>query len=448
MDLFSYQGEALKAKEGPLAFRMRPRSLNEVAGQQHLLNNESLFRKMVDLDKVHSFILYGPPGTGKTTIARLIAQTTSSHFETLSAVTAGSVDIKKVAKEAESRLSFEQQRTILFIDEIHRFNKAQQDLLLPIVEDGTLVLIGATTENPLYELNSALLSRLRIYMLHPLSEEDLWSLLKRAVTEPNRGLGLPADAVTEDGLELIIQAAKGDARSALTILDMVASAHGTLDKPIGPDEVMQVTGRIAVYYDKKGDRHYDTISAFIKSIRGSDPDATLYWLAVMLEAGEDPLFIARRIVIHAAEDIGLADPMALVLAQAAADAVKLVGLPEGRIPLAEAALYLACAPKSNRAKDAIDRALRTVREAKRITVPRHLADMSHSQAGPILGSGIGYKYPHNYGGYVKQSYLPPEIEGTRFYEPTANGREKQISQWLENLRDAIGKEPSQPAKSE
>ncbi|MBC9785016.1 replication-associated recombination protein A [Heliobacterium chlorum] len=442
MDLFSYQGEALKAKEGPLAFRMRPRSLNEVAGQQHLLNNESLFRKMVDLDKVHSFILYGPPGTGKTTIARLIAQTTRSHFETLSAVTAGSGDIKKVAKEAESRLSFEQQRTILFIDEIHRFNKAQQDLLLPIVEDGTLVLIGATTENPLYELNSALLSRLRIYMLHPLSEEDLLSLLKRAVTEPNRGLGLPADAVTEDGLELIIQAAKGDARSALTILDMAASAHGSLDKPIGPDEVMQVTGRIAVYYDKKGDRHYDTISAFIKSIRGSDPDATLFWLAVMLEAGEDPLFIARRIVIHAAEDIGLADPMALVLAQAAADAVKLVGLPEGRIPLAEAALYLACAPKSNRAKDAIDRALRTVQEAKRISVPRHLADTSHSQASSILGSGVGYKYPHNYGGYVQQSYLPPDIEGTRFYEPTTNGREKQISQWLENLREAMGKESS------
>ncbi|ABZ84964.1 ATPase, putative [Heliomicrobium modesticaldum Ice1] len=441
MDLFSYQSEAVKSKEGPLAFRMRPRSLDEVSGQSHLLKKGSLFRRMIDEDKLQSFILYGPPGTGKTTIARLIAQTTESPFVTLSAVTANTSDIKKVAKEAEERLSFNQKRTILFIDEIHRFNKAQQDLLLPIVEDGTLILIGATTENPLYELNAALLSRLRVYLLQPLKEEELLSLLKRALTDSERGLGLSGNALTEEALALIVQAAKGDARAALTILDMVAGVHGDTDQPIGASEVAEVTGRVAVYYDKKGDRHYDTISAFIKSIRGSDPDAALYWLAVMLEAGEDPLFIARRIVIHAAEDIGMADPMALVVAQAAAEAVKFVGLPEGRIPLAEATIYLACAPKSNGAKESIDKALRAVREAKCIEVPRHLADSSHSKSGALLGSGVGYKYPHDYGGYVRQSYLPPEMEKARFYTPSENGREKQIGRWLGELRGQL-KAPS------
>ncbi|MCW2278116.1 replication-associated recombination protein A [Heliophilum fasciatum] len=440
MDLFTSQRETQKHSDAPLAYRMRPQSLDDIVGQQHLLGPGAPLRRMISGDRLHSFILYGPPGTGKTTTAQVIARSTQSRFITLSAVNSSSTEIKKVAKEAESHLAYYQRRTILFIDEIHRFNKAQQDVLLPILEDGTLLLIGATTENPLYEINSALLSRLRVYVLQPIGESDLRQLVLRALTDRERGLGLPAECLVEDGLATIIQAAKGDGRAALTLLEMVMSAYGTV--AIGAKEVMAITGKMATYYDKKGDRHYDTISAFIKSIRGSDPDAALFYLAVMIDAGEDPIFIARRLVVHAAEDIGLADPNAMLIAQAAAAAVQLIGMPEGRIPLAEATIYLATAPKSNTAKVAIDQALQAVREAKKIEVPRHLRDTSHSQARQRLGHGVGYKYPHDFGGYTAQRYLPEEFAGAQFYTPSDNGREKQIQRWMAELKAYLGNEGS------
>ncbi|KAB2952303.1 replication-associated recombination protein A [Heliorestis acidaminivorans] len=441
MDLFSYQREEHKNIEGPLAYRMRPRDLDEVVGQAHLVGPKSSLRKMIEEDKLHSFILYGPPGTGKTTLARLIAHSTKSYFVTLSAVSSNSAEIKKTIQEASERLGYYQERTILFVDEIHRFNKAQQDLLLPAIEDGTLILIGATTENPLYEVNAALISRLRVYMLYPLSEADMRRLLLKALTDTERGLGLSEEKLTEEALELIVRAAKGDGRAALTLLDMVMTVHDKTEK-ITAQHIMEITGKMATYYDKKGSGHYDTISAYIKSIRGSDPDAALFWLALMLEAGEDPLYIARRLIIHAAEDIGLADPMALVLAQSTAEAVKMVGLPEGQIPLSQATIYLACAPKSNSAKVAIYEARAAVRESKGFQIPRHLADTSHALASQVLQSGQGYHYPHDYGGYIKQSYLPAELEGRRFYKPTEQGREKSIKQWLQELEKHLQKDSS------
>jgi len=431
-DLFIQHSEDHKEINGPLAYRMRPRSLDELAGQQHLLGPGAPLRRLVEEDRLHSLVLYGPPGTGKTSLAHLIARSTRSHFATLSAVSSGVADLKAAARSAGERLAYDGQRTILFVDEIHRFNKAQQDVLLPFIEDGTLTLIGATTENPLYEINSALLSRIRVYMMEPLAASDLSQLIARALTDSERGLALPVDTLTTEAKQAIITAAKGDARAALTILEMADSLRG--DAPLLDQSLIEkVTGRVITYYDKKGDAHYDTISAYIKSIRGSDPDAAIYWLAVMLEGGEDPMFIARRLVIHAAEDIGLADPLALLVCEAAASATHLIGLPEARIPLAEATIYLACAPKSNSAKVAIDDALKAVRQTPTITVPRHLADSSHSKAGKILGHGIGYKYPPDFGGYVQQDYLPESAQGQKFYHPSDNGKEKQIARFLTDL---------------
>lgn len=435
VDLFSLSSEKRNADAAPLAWRMRPRNLDEVYGQDHLLAEGSPLRNAIERDKIHSCILYGPPGTGKTTIARTIATVTKSQFEYMQAVTAGVSDIRKMAADAGDRLKYYQQKTILFVDEIHRFNKSQQDVLLPFVEDGTLTLIGATTENPLHELNSALLSRMKVYMVHPLDKEALVCIINRVLADKERGLGELQITFEADSLNRLIQSAQGDARMALNILDTLSSSYtdpqGQLY--ITPELLEKVTGKLIVKFDRSGDWHYDAISAFIKSIRGSDANAAIYWLAVMLEGGEDPKYIARRLIIHAAEDIGLADPFALSMANAAAYAVQYVGLPEARIPLAEAVIYLCTAPKSNSSKLAIDTAMAAVRNQNKIVVPSHIADSSHSQAGSLLGKGLGYKYPHDYGGYVEQDYLPAELGKPIFYQPGINGYERKIRDFIAAL---------------
>lgn len=418
----------------PLAFRMRPRSLDEIEGQKHLLGKGGALRRAIEKDQLTSMVLFGPPGTGKTSLARLIARHTNSHFDELAAVTSGVSDIRKIASDAQSRYKFYQQKSILFVDEIHRFNKSQQDVLLPFVEDGTLILIGATTENPLYELNNALLSRLKLYILKALDETEIAAIVERALNDEERGLGGQDIELDGESLDLIARQAKGDARMALNILETTVNSF----KQEGPlhitvDLIAQVTGRPIIKYDKTGDFHYDTISAFIKSIRGSDPDAAVFWLAAMIEGGEDPKFIARRLMVHAAEDIGLADPQALNIAASAAAAVQLVGLPEARIPLCEATIYLATAPKSNSVVTAIDQAAAAVRQSKKLQVPAHLADASHSQAGALLGKGRGYKYPHSYGGYVRQQYLPDEHRDLQVYHPGDQGYEKTIREFLSRL---------------
>ena len=435
MDLFSLSSEKKQIESAPLAWRMRPNNLDEIYGQDHLLAPGSPLRNAIDRDKLHSFVLYGPPGTGKTTIARTIASVTKSQFEYMQAVTAGVSDIRKMAVDAKDRLKFYQQKTILFVDEIHRFNKSQQDVLLPFVEDGTLTLIGATTENPLHELNSALLSRMKVYMVHPLDRDALTRIIERVLEDKERGLGQLEIKFADDSLSLLIQAAQGDARMILNILDTVSSSYTDAQGHllITSDLLEKVCGKLIVKYDRSGDWHYDSISAFIKSIRGSDANAALYWMAVMLEGGEDPKFIARRLIVHAAEDIGLADPFALTMANAAADALQYVGLPEARIPMAEAVIYLCTAPKSNSSKLAIDAAIAAARQQEKITVPAHIADTSHSKASSLLGKGIGYKYPHDFGGYVEQSYLPPEMGKPVFYNPGNNGYEKNIQAFLKSL---------------
>ncbi|MDD2587255.1 MAG: replication-associated recombination protein A [Syntrophomonadaceae bacterium] len=434
MDLFEISQASKNAENAPLAYRMRPRNLDEIIGQEHIVGPGSALRRSIDKDQLHSFVLFGPPGTGKTSIARIIAKITSSHFEQIQAVTSGVNDIRKIAADAGERLKYYQQKTILFVDEIHRFNKSQQDVLLPFVEDGTLRLIGATTENPLYELNNALLSRIKLYILESLGEEDITQVLINAIKDKERGLGNLDISIDEESLKIITGICKGDARMALNILETAVNSYlsenGSLK--INAGLLQKIIGRPLVKYDKTGDYHYDTISAYIKSIRGSDPDAALYWLAVMLEGGEDPLFIARRLIIHAAEDIGLADPYALTLATSTAYAVNFVGLPEARIPLAEATIYLATAPKSNSSKTGIDNAIGIVQKTSSIKVPSHIADNSHSKAG-LLGKGKGYKYPHNYGGYVKQKYLPEDLEGITFYQPGNNGYENKIKLFLTQL---------------
>ncbi len=436
MDLFSAGDEKNKEMSAPLAWRMRPQTLDEVVGQSHVVRAGAPLRVAIERDQLHSFILYGPPGTGKTSIARIIARMTKAHFEYMQAVTAGVGDIRKIARDAADRQKYYQLPTILFVDEIHRFNKSQQDVLLPFVEDGTLILIGATTENPLYELNTALLSRLKLYILEALDAPAISTIIVKALQDQQSGLGGRNITIEDDALNHIVQSSQGDARMALNILDAINNSFGTSDHPllITSDLVVRVTGKLILKYDRSGDYHYDTISAFIKSIRGSDPDAALYWMAVMLEAGEDPRYIARRLIVHAAEDIGLADPNALSMATAAASAVEYVGLPEARIPLAEAVIYLSTAPKSNSSKTAIDSALAAVRSSNRIKVPAHLGDTSHRLSGPLLGKGTGYKYPHDFGGYVKQDYLPPELGQVSFYQPGSNGHEKEIQRYLETIR--------------
>ncbi|WP_425061189.1 Replication-associated recombination protein A [Sporomusa carbonis] len=436
MDLFSQSLFSNSDKEHrPLAVRMRPRTLDEYIGQQEIIGRGKFLRRMIETDNVPSIILFGPPGTGKTTLAHIIAQTTGSHFEKLNAVAAGTPDIRKVVDAAKERLRLYQQRTILFLDEIHRFNKSQQDVLLPYVENGTLTLIGATTENPYFEVNSPLLSRMRVIRLQRLDEQELVQILEQALTDKERGLGQENIEYSMHTLTKIAVVAGGDARTALNILEQAAAMLGDdLGMQLTPEIVEMVVGEKLHAYDKRGDNHYDVVSAFIKSMRGSDPDAALHYLARMLEAGEDVKFIARRIVICAAEDIGNADPQALMIAMAAAEAVQFIGMPEGRIPLAQAVTYLACAPKSNAAYVGIDQALADVRHRDYGQVPPHLRD-SHYRGAKQLGHGQGYLYPHDFDeGYVNQQYLPDKLAGRTYYRPTRNGFEVRFADYLQYIK--------------
>lgn len=435
LDLFDYMRETAMENESPLASRMRPTTLDEVVGQQHIIGKDKLLYRAIQADKLSSIIFYGPPGTGKTTLAKVIAQTTSAEFCQLNATTAGKKDMEEVVKGAKDRLGMYRKKTILFVDEIHRFNKGQQDYLLPFVEDGTLILIGATTENPYFEVNGALLSRSVIFELKPLEKEDIRLLLRRAVKDEKKGLGAYKVTLDEDAEDFLADISGGDARAALNALEL-----GVLSTKPGVDGRIHITletaseciQKRAVRYDKTGDQHYDTISAFIKSMRGSDPDAAVFYLAKMLCAGEDIKFIARRIMICAAEDVGNADPNALTVAVSAAQAVERLGMPEARIPLAQAAIYVACAPKSNAAYLAVDRAMELVSK-KKTTVPAHLQD-AHYKGSASLGRGIGYKYAHDYPNhYVEQQYLPDEIKDERFYLPTENGYEREIREYFKKI---------------
>ncbi len=427
---------------------MRPRTLAEFVGQPHILGPGQLLRRAIEADRIASLLFYGPPGTGKTSLAHIIALHTRNHFERLSGVESNVAEIRRVLATAANRLANTGQTTLLFVDEIHRFNKAQQDVLLPDVENGVVRLIGATTENPFFFVNSPLVSRSQIFELQPLAEPELLDLLNRALTDPERGLGHLRMEVAPDALRHLARIADGDARKALNSLEIAA-----LTTPPEPDGVIRVTLAVAeqciqkkaVVYDADGDAHYDTISAFIKSMRGSDPDATLYWLAKMIHAGEDPRFIARRIVIHAAEDVGLADPLALVLATAAFQAAEFIGWPEARIPIAEAALYIATAPKSNSTIMAIDAALEDVRSGRTLSVPAALRD-THYAGAQRLGHGQGYAYAHDHPGhFVAQDYLGAS---RRFYHPSDQGAEKSIKERVERWRalaSSLNKPPPKPA---
>lgn len=437
MDLFDYARENTKKKESPLAARLRPTTLEEVVGQSHIIGEDKLLYRAIKADKLGSIIFYGPPGTGKTTIAKVIANTTSANFRQINATVAGKKDMEEVVNEAKNNLGMYQQKTILFVDEIHRFNKGQQDYLLPFVEDGTIILIGATTENPYFEVNGALISRSNIFELKPLTQEEIKILLKRAVHDEEKGMGNYKAEVEEDALEFLADIAGGDARNALNAIEL-----GVVTTPRGEDGIIHITLEVAsaciqkrvVRYDKSGDNHYDTISAFIKSMRGSDPDAAIYYLAKMLYAGEDIKFIARRIMICASEDVGNADPNALTVAVSACQAIERIGMPEARIILAQAVTYVASAPKSNAAYLAINAALSCVK-AEKTTVPSHLQD-AHYKGAMKLGHGVGYKYAHDYpNNYVSQQYLPDEIKDVTFYQPTQNGYEKQIKAHLQYIRD-------------
>lgn len=436
MDLFEY-ARSMKKNEAPLASRIRPRTLEEMVGQQHIIGKDKLLYRAIRADKLSSLIFYGPPGTGKTTLAKVIANTTSAQFKQINATVAGKKDMEAVVKEAQEYLGMYGKRTILFVDEIHRFNKGQQDYLLPFVEDGTLILIGATTENPYFEVNSALLSRSVIFELKPLEKEDIYQLLMRAIADKERGMGSYDAVLDEDAARFLADISGGDARAALNALEL-----GVLTTDMGADGKIHITLEAAseciqkrpVYYDRDGDNHYDTISAFIKSMRGSDPDAAVFYLAKMLYAGEDIRFIARRIMICAAEDVGNADPQALQVASAAAQAVERVGMPESQLILAEAAIYVACAPKSNACTTAIFDALEAVKQVK-TTVPGHLQDSHYGGAGK-LGHGLGYEYAHDFPKHFsKQRYLPEELGDRRFYHPSDQGKETEIAQRLRWLRE-------------
>ena len=436
MDLFDYMSEKKKESEAPLASRMRPVTLEEVVGQEHIIGRDKLLYRAIKADKLSSIIFYGPPGTGKTTLAKVIANTTSAEFTQLNATTAGKKDMEEVIHGAKERLGMYGKKTILFVDEIHRFNKGQQDYLLPFVEDGTIILIGATTENPYFEVNSALISRSIIFELKSLEKEDIKKLLERAVTDKNKGLGSFDIVLDEEAKEFLADISGGDARAALNAIELGGlTTNPGMDGKIHIDlaTASECIQKRVVRYDKTGDQHYDTISAFIKSMRGSDPDAAVYYLAKMLYAGEDIKFIARRIMICASEDVGNADPQALNVAVSASLAVERVGMPEAAIILSQAVTYVACAPKSNAACNAVFQAMDSVK-IKKTTVPPHLQD-SHYKGSSKLGRGIGYKYAHDYPNhYVRQQYLPSEIEGTTFYTPTEMGYEQKIKTHLSMLR--------------
>ncbi|WP_352400802.1 AAA family ATPase [Anaerotignum sp.] len=437
MDLFEYNRSLRGNGDSPLAARMRPKTLEEFVGQEHIVGKDKLLYRAIKSDRISSVIFYGPPGTGKTTLAKIIANTTKSEFHQINATTAGIKDIKDVVSEAKDKQGMYGTKTILFIDEIHRFNKTQQDALLPHVEDGTVILIGATTENPYFEVNKALVSRSIVFQLKPLEQKDIEKLLSWAISDIERGMGAYQADISEDALAFLADTANGDARTALNALELAVlttdkekdgKIHITL--PVA-EECIQ---KRALNYDKNGDNHYDTISAFIKSMRGSDPDAALYYLAKMIYAGEDPKFIARRVVICASEDVGNADPHALQVAVAAMQAVDFIGLPEGRIPLAQAVTYVSCAPKSNAAYMGINRALNDVKNIRIRTVPPHLKD-AHYSGSKEMGNGIGYHYAHDYPNhYVKQQYLPDELEGTVYYELSDIGVERRMKEHMVRLK--------------
>ena len=438
MDLFEYMRTNNSKEESPLAKRMRPTTLDEVVGQEHILGSDKLLYRVIKADKLSSIILYGPPGTGKTTLAKVIANTTSAAFRELNATTSGKKDIEEVVKEAKDNLGMYGKKTILFVDEIHRFNKAQQDYLLPFVEDGTVVLIGATTENPYFEVNGALISRSSIFKLNPLSKENIKLLIRRAIEDSEKGMGSYDVAITDEAVDFLADVSEGDARHALNAIELgvlstdrdEASGKIVIDMAVA-EECIQ---RRNLRYDKSGDNHYDVISAFIKSMRGSDPDAATYYLAKMLYAGESVTFIARRIMICASEDVGNADPQAIVVATACAQAVERVGMPEAQIILCQAATYVACAPKSNSVVNAIFAATDAVKQVGDAQVPPHLRD-AHYSGAKNLGN-VGYKYAHDYPNhYVQQQYLPDPLVGSKFYEPGDNGYEKNIKDWFKIIKN-------------
>ena len=424
-------------RESPLASRMRPATLDEVVGQKHIIGKDKLLYRAIKADKLGSVIFYGPPGTGKTTLAKVIANTTKADFRQINATVAGKKDMEEVVNSAKDTLGMYSRRSILFVDEIHRFNKSQQDYLLPFVEDGTLILIGATTENPYFEVNGALLSRSRIFELKALEKEDIKELIRRAVYDPERGMGTYDAQIRDDAVEFLADMAQGDARAALNAVELgilTTDRHSDGKIHIDLNVAQECIQKRAVRYDKDGDNHYDTISAFIKSMRGSDPDAAVYYLARMLYAGEDIKFIARRIMIHAAEDVGMADPQALVVAAGAAQAVERVGMPEAQIILAQAVIYVATAPKSNSVVTAIGEAMEAVKSEKIMPVPVHLQD-KHYKGAEKLGHGAGYQYPHDFPShYVKQQYLPDNLAERVFYHMSDQGYEKNIREFMDFLK--------------
>ena len=438
MDLFDYARDVNTKKESPLASRLRPKTLDEVVGQEHIIAKDKLLYRAIKADKISSVIFYGPPGTGKTTLAKVIANTTSSKFTQLNATVSGKKDMQDVVAKAKDELAMTGKKTILFIDEIHRFNKSQQDYLLPFVEDGTVILIGATTENPYFEVNRALISRSIVFELYPLSEENIKTLIRRAVEDEENGMGSYNVTIDDESVDFLANIANGDARTALNAIEL-----GVLTTDPSEDGKIHITLDVAeeciqkraLKYDKDGDNHYDTISAFIKSMRGSDPDAVVYYLAKMLAAGESIDFIARRIMICAAEDVGMANPNALVVATSAAEAVRQIGMPEARIILAEAAVYVAMSPKSNASYMAIERAIAEVENNVQARVPAHLQD-AHYSGHDDLGHGVGYKYAHDFPNHwVDQQYLPDEIKDKKFYEPGDLGVEKELKDRLEIIKN-------------
>ena len=434
MDLFEYMRSTNMEKEAPLAARMRPRTLDEVVGQEHIIGKDKLLYRAIKADKISSIIFYGPPGTGKTTLAKVIANTTSAEFQQINATVAGKKDMEEVVAKAKELQGMYRKRTILFIDEIHRFNKGQQDYLLPYVEDGTIILIGATTENPYFEVNGALISRSVIFELKPIPREAIKELLKKAVYDTDRGMGAYNGTIDEDALDFLADISGGDARHALNAIEL-----GIMTTEPGPDGKIHITLDVA--------HHYDTISAFIKSMRGSDPDAAVYYLARMLNAGESVTFIARRIMICASEDVGNADPQALVMAVNASLAVERVGMPEAQIILAQAVTYIATAPKSNRSCEAVFQAMQEVQATGDLPIPAHLQD-AHYKGAAKLGHGTGYKYAHDYpNDYVEQQYLPYELSGREFYQPSGNGYEVKIREHMARIKKEAAEASSENKES-